>query len=82
MKFLWASHDVRGVGECRELGEVTRATLPHSKDNVIFGVRSIDRRGHKSLGRCAATVQSARCRGIRGSAAHAFGAVDGESPSK
>ena len=27
----------------------TKATLPLSKDNVIFGVRSVDAKGHKSL---------------------------------
>lgn len=27
----------------------TRATLPVSKDNVIFGVRSVDAAGHRSL---------------------------------
>jgi peptidase M28-like protein len=31
------------------VGNVTRATLPLSKDNVIFAVRSVDRAGHRSL---------------------------------
>jgi Zn-dependent M28 family amino/carboxypeptidase len=30
-------------------GNVTRATLPISKDNVIFGVRAVDDQGHVSL---------------------------------
>ena len=31
------------------VGKVTKATLPMSKDNVIFAVRSTDDNGHKSL---------------------------------
>ncbi len=31
------------------VGEVTRTTLLISKDNVIFGVRAVDRLGHRSL---------------------------------
>jgi hypothetical protein len=31
------------------VGNVTRATLPLSKDNVIFAVRSVDAQGHRSL---------------------------------
>ncbi len=33
----------------RAVGNVTKATLPMSKDNVIFAVRSVDARGHVSL---------------------------------
>jgi hypothetical protein len=31
------------------VGNVTRATLPRSKDNVLFAVRSLDAKGHRSL---------------------------------
>ncbi|HSS96827.1 MAG TPA: hypothetical protein VLK33_07350, partial [Terriglobales bacterium] len=31
------------------VGKVTKATLPMSKDNVIFAVRSTDDNGHKGL---------------------------------
>jgi hypothetical protein len=31
------------------VGEATTATLPRSKDNVIFAVRAVDKKGHKSL---------------------------------
>lgn len=31
------------------VGNVTRATLPLSKDNVIFAVRAVDSEGHRSL---------------------------------
>ena len=30
-------------------GSVTRATLKMSKDNVIFAVRAVDGKGHRSL---------------------------------
>jgi hypothetical protein len=28
---------------------VTQATLPLSKDNVVFAVRAVDAKGHRSL---------------------------------
>jgi hypothetical protein len=31
------------------VGNVTEATLPRSKDNVIFAVRAVDKAGHRSL---------------------------------
>ena len=33
----------------QSVGNVTRVTLPMSKDNVIFAVRSVDSQGHRSL---------------------------------
>ena len=33
----------------RTFGNVTQATLPLSKDNVIFAVQAIDAKGHRSL---------------------------------
>ena len=33
----------------QNVGNVTRTTMKLSKDNVIFGVRSVDRAGHRSL---------------------------------
>jgi hypothetical protein len=32
----------------QDVGDVTRVTLPFSKDNWQFGVRSIDTQGHRS----------------------------------
>ncbi len=32
-----------------QVGNVTRATFNESKDNVIFGVRAVDHKGHRSL---------------------------------
>ena len=34
---------------CKSVGNVTQATLPVSKDNVIFAVRAVDAKGHRSL---------------------------------
>jgi hypothetical protein len=31
------------------VGKETKATLPMSKDNVIFAVRAVDDKGHRSL---------------------------------
>jgi hypothetical protein len=39
----WPSQNVEPVGN------VTQATLKRSKDNVIFGVRSVDAKGHRSV---------------------------------
>jgi hypothetical protein len=51
-----ASYDVlwRGTASpewehAQTVGNVTRATLPLSKDNVIFAVRAVDAAGHRSL---------------------------------
>lgn len=35
--------------ESKKVGTATTATLPISKDNVVFGVRAVDAKGHKSL---------------------------------
>jgi hypothetical protein len=32
----------------KDVGNVTKATLPQSKDNVIFAVRAVDKDGHRS----------------------------------
>jgi len=33
----------------KSVGNVTRVTVPVSKDNVIFAVRAVDAKGHRSL---------------------------------
>jgi len=33
----------------KDVGNVTQVTLPLSKDNVVFGIRSVDSKGHRSL---------------------------------
>lgn len=35
--------------QVQAVGNVTRVTIPRSKDNVIFAVRALDREGHRSL---------------------------------
>jgi hypothetical protein len=46
---LWRATTSPEWENVESFGEVTRATLPHSKDNVIFGVRAVGDHGHKSL---------------------------------
>src|SRR5262249_22751981 len=46
---LWRATTAPEWENVESFSEVTRATLPHSKDNVIFGVRSTGAHGHKSL---------------------------------
>ena len=45
---LWRATSAPGWEHSQSFGKVTRATLPVSKDNVIFAVQSIDDAGHKS----------------------------------
>lgn len=46
---LWRSTDWPVWTDLKNVGNVTTATLPISKDNVLFGVRAVDAQGHKSL---------------------------------
>ncbi|HEV2732701.1 MAG TPA: M20/M25/M40 family metallo-hydrolase [Terriglobales bacterium] len=46
---LWRATASPDWEHARDVGNVTRATLPISKDNVIFAVRAIDAEGHRSL---------------------------------
>jgi hypothetical protein len=46
---LWRSTTSPMWEHAQNVGNVTRATLKISKDNVIFGVRAADKAGHKSL---------------------------------
>jgi uncharacterized protein YpmB len=46
---LWRATTSPEWEHVQTLGKVTKATLPMSKDNVIFAVRSTDNNGHKSL---------------------------------
>jgi hypothetical protein len=45
---LWRATSVPDWEHSQSVGKETRATLPVSKDNVIFAVQSIDEAGHKS----------------------------------
>ena len=46
---LWRSTTSPVWEHAKAVGDVTSATLPMSKDNVIFGVRALDAQGHRSL---------------------------------
>jgi hypothetical protein len=46
---LWRATTSPDWEHVRAVGNVTRATLPRSKDNVIFAVRAVDNQGHRSL---------------------------------
>ncbi len=46
---LWRPTTAAEWENVEPVGNVTQATLPRSKDNVIFAVRAVDRAGHRSL---------------------------------
>jgi len=46
---LWRATTSPDWEHVRDVGNVTRATVPLSKDNVIFAVRAVDNQGHRSL---------------------------------
>lgn len=46
---LWRDTGSPEWEHVQTLGSVARATLPFSKDNVIFAVRAVDHQGHRSL---------------------------------
>jgi hypothetical protein len=46
---LWRDTTAPDWQHVKAVGNVTKATLPLSKDNVIFAVRALDAKGHRSL---------------------------------
>jgi Zn-dependent M28 family amino/carboxypeptidase len=48
-EILWRATRDPDWEHSQHVGSVTRATVPVSKDNVIFAVQSVDEAGHKSL---------------------------------
>jgi hypothetical protein len=46
---LWRDTAAPGWQHAKDVGKVTKATLPMSKDNVIFAVRAVGAKGHRSL---------------------------------
>jgi hypothetical protein len=48
-EILWRGTSSPEWEHAQAIGNVTHATLPISKDNVIFGVRAVDQQGHRSL---------------------------------
>ena len=48
-RIVWRATDAATWQQYRDVGRVTRATVPVSKDNVVFGVQALSKRGHASL---------------------------------
>lgn len=48
-RIVWRDTDSAAWQQARDVGAVTRATLPVSKDNVVFGVQAVSRKGYASL---------------------------------
>jgi hypothetical protein len=46
---LWRQTTAPQWEHVKQAGNAVRVTLPESKDNVIFAVRAVDEKGHKSL---------------------------------
>ena len=46
---LWRDTTAPDWEHVKDVGNVTQTTLPVSKDNVIFGIRAVDAKGHCSL---------------------------------
>lgn len=46
---LWRDTSAGDWQHAKDVGNVTEATLPMSKDNVFFAVRAVDGKGHRSL---------------------------------
>ena len=46
---LWRATTAPEWEHVERVGDKLKATLPHSKDNVMFAVRAVDRQGHRSL---------------------------------
>ena len=48
-RVVWRDTDAATWQQSRDVGAVTRVTLPISKDNVVFGVQALSRKGYASL---------------------------------
>ena len=48
-EILWRDTTASDWPHAKPVGNVTKATLPLSKDNVVFAVRALDAKGHRSL---------------------------------
>jgi hypothetical protein len=48
-EILWRDTSSSDWDHLKTIGNVSQATLPLSKDNVIFAVRALDAQGHRSL---------------------------------
>ncbi|MFN3861258.1 MAG: M28 family metallopeptidase [Roseateles sp.] len=48
-RIVWRDTDSATWQQAKDVGLVTRVTLPVSKDNVVFGVQTLSRKGYASL---------------------------------
>lgn len=48
-ELLWRATTAPDWEQAKSVGNITRATLPQSKDNVVFAVRAVGKNGHRSL---------------------------------
>ncbi len=48
-RIVWRDTDSAAWQQFKDVGKTTRVTLPVSKDNVIFGVQAVSRKGYASL---------------------------------
>jgi hypothetical protein len=48
-RIVWRDTDSATWQQSRDVGRTTRVTLPVSKDNVIFGVQALSKKGYASL---------------------------------
>jgi hypothetical protein len=48
-RVVWRDTDSAAWQQSRDVGPVTRVTLPVSKDNVVFGVQAVSKKGFASL---------------------------------
>lgn len=48
-RIVWRGTESAAWQQYADVGRVTRATLPVSKDNVVFGVQALSRKGYASL---------------------------------
>lgn len=48
-RVVWRDTDSAAWQQFKDVGKTTRVTLPVSKDNVVFGVQALSRKGYASL---------------------------------
>jgi hypothetical protein len=48
-RVVWRRSGIQQWEGAKDVGLVTRVTLPLSKDNLIFGVQALSKAGHASL---------------------------------
>ena len=48
-RIVWRDTDSAAWQQAKDVGRATRVTLPVSKDNVVFGVQAVSKKGYASL---------------------------------